>query len=608
MRLPEKLLLTNLCKPAFRYGTLLSFIFSIYFAHSNHGFDELEKQLLGMPDDTAKVNVLLELGEQYCSIENDKSLMFLQEAFTISTAHNYTDGIGRSLLWQGRVYYYKDDYPLSLKYLEKAKTKLEASNNLDDLAFLHFVKGEIFRIKGDFINALQSYHEALKFAENTKNERYISTFYGSLGMVHLERKEPEKAMAYFKKSLILKNQIDDLSGISNVYTCIGKAYEEISQLDSSLWYYQQALDIRLKQNNVRAIAGSEYNKGGILIKLGKYQEAEKSLTSAFLNFNSLEEKTGMIITNFRLAIARNMQGLPDAVDIAESALEMAKKIDNPNLISHGYKILSDIYYFNKTYKIAFDYLKKHKALQDSLFNTDKERILTEFEEKFQSEQKDRELEEYRTKNKIQNQNIILLAVLLVAAIGFVLLLFFLFRIKSTTLKRKEQLLEQEAIIHEQENKLAEKENQILQEQLEVKNRALASKALEMIRLNDTISNIIEKLETIKQTNNNNPEVYKHIKEIINELETQTKQNIWNEFNKIFKNIHSDFYSKLLSICPDLSPTEIKTAALLRLNLTTKEIAAIAFKSEGGVKTTRYRLRKKLNLGSDEKLIPFLMQI
>jgi DNA-binding CsgD family transcriptional regulator len=64
----------------------------------------------------------------------------------------------------------------------------------------------------------------------------------------------------------------------------------------------------------------------------------------------------------------------------------------------------------------------------------------------------------------------------------------------------------------------------------------------------------------------------------------------------------------LERCPDLSPTEIKTAALLKLNLTTKEIAAITFKSEGGIKTTRYRLRKKLELSSDDKLIPFLMQI
>jgi len=50
------------------------------------------------------------------------------------------------------------------------------------------------------------------------------------------------------------------------------------------------------------------------------------------------------------------------------------------------------------------------------------------------------------------------------------------------------------------------------------------------------------------------------------------------------------------------------AALLKLNLTSKEIAAITYKSESGIKTMRYRLRKRLQLSSDEKLIPFLMQL
>jgi DNA-binding CsgD family transcriptional regulator len=184
----------------------------------------------------------------------------------------------------------------------------------------------------------------------------------------------------------------------------------------------------------------------------------------------------------------------------------------------------------------------------------------------------------------------------------------MFRYKSKAFRQQQKLLEQDSIIHAQESKLVEKENTILQEQLESKNRELASKALEMLRLNETISGIINKLEDFNVSADANPEMIKHIREIIHELENQTKQNIWDEFDKIFKNIHSSFYSRLLQISPDLTATEIKTAALLKLNLTTKEIASIAFKSESSVKTNRYRLRKKLGISGDEKLIPFLMQI
>ena len=568
----------------------------------------LESKLLNLPDDTVKVNILLKIGEHYCSIDNDRALMYLQEAFSISTSQKYILGIGKSLLWQGRVYYYKDDYPLSMKYLDKAKEILETTNELDVLAFLYFAKGEISSIRGDYIHAMEMYKAAIQLTKKTGNLKFMSSYYSSMGMVLLNRKEPEKALDYFRETLSIKKAIDDQLGISNTLTCIGRSYEELGKLDSSLIYYNHALKIRYNMKINRAIAGSEYNIGGILIKMGKYAQAEESLQIALDNFIMLEEKTGIIITNLRLAVARNRQDKPDAFNLAESALSMAKKIDNPNLISHGFKILSDISFHNKNYKKSHEYLLKHKTLQDSLFTADKERLLTEFETRFQSERKDNEIKLLKAKSKIQHKNNILLTTLITALVGVIVLLIFLFRFKSTALNRQKKLMEQEIIIHAQENEIIEKKNLILQEQLESKNRELASKAFEMLRFNDAISSIIEKLEGFNSTANKTPEESQHIKEIIYELENQSKQNIWSEFDKIFKNIHSGFYNKILEICPDLTATEIKTAALLKLNLTTKEIAAITFKSEGGIKTTRYRLRKKLNLLSDEKLVTFLMKI
>ena len=587
---------------------VLFVMLSIQNIFAEENIQRLESKLLNLPDDTVKVNTLIKLGKQYCSEDNEKALMYLQEAYTISTSQKYTEGIGKSLLWQGRVYYYKDDYPLSVKYLDKAKNVLETTNELDALAFLYFAKGEICSIRGDYIHAMEMYKAAIKLTEKTGNLKLMSSYYSSMGMVLLNRKDPEKALDYFRETLSIKKVIDDQQGISNTLTCIGKSYEELGELDSSLIYYNQALKIRSNLKKDRAIAGSEYNIGGILIKMGKYVQAEESLQIALDNFIMLEEKTGIIITNLRLAVARNRQSKTDAFNLAESTLSMAKKINNPSLISQGYKILSDISYYNNDYKESYEFLLKHKTLQDSLFTADKERLLTEFETRFQSERKDNEIKFLKGKSKIQQKNNILLTTLITVLVGVIVLLIFLFRFKSTALNRQKKLIEQGNIIHIQESKIIEKENLILKEQLESKNRELASKALEMIRFNDTISIVIEKLEGFNSAINKNPEESKHIKNIIYELENQTKQNIWNEFDKIFKNIHSGFYDELLKICPDLTATEIKTAALLKLNLTTKEIAAITFKSEGGIKTTRYRLRKKLNLSSDEKLVPFLMKI
>jgi len=70
----------------------------------------------------------------------------------------------------------------------------------------------------------------------------------------------------------------------------------------------------------------------------------------------------------------------------------------------------------------------------------------------------------------------------------------------------------------------------------------------------------------------------------------------------------NIYDKLFEICPNLSATEIKIATLLKLNLSTKEIAAITFKTESSIKTVRHRIRQKLKIGENDNLVAFLLRL
>ncbi|NOX86529.1 MAG: tetratricopeptide repeat protein [Chlorobi bacterium] len=576
--------------------------------HAADDFAELEKKVMEMGDDTAKVNLLLKLGEHFCSFDNDKALMYLQEAYTISLAKDYTEGIGKSLMWQGRVYYYKSNFSLAGKYLGKAKKPLEKTGDAEALSFWYMAKAFNLRTTGDYVHAIEMFTKSIELSKQTGNKKRMSTCYLEIGVTLLDRGDVDKAMEYFHEALAISKETDNKVGIANALTSIASAYKSKGSLDTSLAYYRQALKIRSELKMDRHIASSEIAIGETLIEMGRYAEAEQSLKHALSIFKKLDEKTGIVLTNMTLADAMNRQGKPEGVELAGRTLQMAKEIDNPNLLSYVYSKLSTIYAFNHDYQKAFVYQNKYELIKDSLFTSEKERMLAEVEAKFQSEKKDRDIALLKEKTIVERNRNIMLIVLLVVFLFVIFLLIVMFRYKSTAFKRQQQLLEQEKIIHSQENEIAKKEKQLLQEQLESKNRELASKALEMIRMNETISEIIEKLEGFNSSANTNPEMVKSIKEIIHDLETHTKQNIWNEFDKIFKNIHSEFYARLFEICPDLTSTEIKTAALLKLNLTTKEIAAIAFRSEGGIKTTRYRLRKKLGLSGDDKLVPFLMQI
>jgi tetratricopeptide (TPR) repeat protein len=533
----------------------------------------------------------------------------LQEAFSISTSQKYKLGIGQSYLWLGRVYYYKDEYDISIAYLDKAIKVLDKIVEFKGLAFCYYSKGEIYKLKGDYTEAFSMLNKAIEINSKTNNIVRKSVYLCSIGSLLLKREKPDDALQYFREALdLIAGNGNSALHKSSLFSHIGMVYEQKNLPDSALFYYYQSLKIRESLNDERNIASSKHSIGCLLIQMGDYTKAEKLLNQTRNIYINLDEKTGICLTESQIALAKCYQNDSNCSLIIETALQMAHDINNPWLEANVYGIMSEIAFHNDDFENAFECQKKQNHISDSLFTAEKERLMTEFETRFQAEHKDNEILKLKNKANIQKYNILLLSIVAGTLACVIILLIFLFRYKSVALKRKQILLQKENIINYQNNELVEKENLILKKQLESKNRELASKALEMIRFNDTISVVINKLENFNNNKDNKNEESASIKRIIYELENQTKHNIWLEFDKIFKNIHSGFYERLLKICPELSSTEIKMAALLKLNLTTKEIAAITFKSDGGIKTARYRLRKKLSLSSDEKLIPFLLKI
>ena len=76
----------------------------------------------------------------------------------------------------------------------------------------------------------------------------------------------------------------------------------------------------------------------------------------------------------------------------------------------------------------------------------------------------------------------------------------------------------------------------------------------------------------------------------------------------FEQVYEVFYKRLMEQFPDLTPGERKLCALLRLNVSSKDIAAITFQNPQSVDMARYRLRKKLNLTGEDNLVDFLTKI
>lgn len=100
---------------------------------------------------------------------------------------------------------------------------------------------------------------------------------------------------------------------------------------------------------------------------------------------------------------------------------------------------------------------------------------------------------------------------------------------------------------------------------------------------------------------------------VNEINKVVKQadisgDTWQLLSMSFETINPAFFKSLSEKCADLTTNDMRLAAYILMNLTTKEIAELTGRSVRSVDSARYRLARKLNIGKSENLATFLRSL
>ncbi|MGL4993514.1 MAG: transcriptional regulator [Bacteroidales bacterium] len=161
---------------------------------------------------------------------------------------------------------------------------------------------------------------------------------------------------------------------------------------------------------------------------------------------------------------------------------------------------------------------------------------------------------------------------------------------------------------EKEKQIMQLENEKLEHALEYKSQEMTNLMINFTRKNDMLNEI--KSEISKVTNQLKPENTKESKQLLMIINNKIDSNIQNDdvlkrIEEQFDLLHNNFMKRLESKHPDLSNNERMMCAYLKMKLSSKEIAPLLNISVRGVETTRYRLRKKLNLEREDGLIEYL---
>jgi DNA-binding CsgD family transcriptional regulator len=182
-------------------------------------------------------------------------------------------------------------------------------------------------------------------------------------------------------------------------------------------------------------------------------------------------------------------------------------------------------------------------------------------------------------------------------------------------RESEQLLETRIQFIELQEEYEMKQTEVTQErkrsdelriELEFKERELTEKTRHLIKQTESLTQFRDDLRAIIRRSPADDPLIREIKERLKSApQSKTK---WEEFDEQFQTVHPTFQSKLEEKYPRLTGMEKKICIMLRLGLTTIDIAKLLYLSDRNIENHRYRIRKKLLLNSEKSLHEYLATI
>ncbi|MBR8536396.1 tetratricopeptide repeat protein [Carboxylicivirga sediminis] len=440
---------------------------------------------------------------------------------------------------------------------------------------------------GNYDEALENYLNAIENYAEIENNVGLVRSYNNTGMIYDRIENYPKSINYYRQALhyfdlcTQKDKAQYRRYQSQIYNNIASANLSLGNRKEAKLYYEKALEVA-KEIGFRHIISSIYNNlGKIEIIEQDYPTAYRYLNKAIKIRQEDNELEGLAKSYYFLSnYYSNINELDSAEWAARKALNIAKEINilEPQKVAHMF--LYEIYESKGLLKEALEEHKRYKLVSDSLINEQKVNQLSQLQISY-------EVEKIEEANKLEKSRIRSFYTLLVTILSAILLIAVLLMIIFKMQKRKVEL-----------------ENTKLEMEVETKNRELTTNVMYLVQKNELLNNVAKKLISLKD--NLKDANKKPLQQIIYNLQSQSDNEVWQEFQLRFNQVHNDFYEQIRAKHPEITPSEERLCALLRLNMTSKEIAAITHQTLRGVEVARGRLRKRLDLtGTDINLITYL---
>lgn len=582
---------------------------------------------------TTQIDSLYNLGFELRNGPLDSAFAFIDQSRKLSKSIGYPFGEVKAEIFSIFFFARKGRLDTARVIEEKVMKRLESSPDLrgtfqEALAFYY---AGIVKLRGqELAQAKVYYSNALKIFTKLNNDYFIGSTYSRLGIIELNLSNYSEALELFVRSYEIKvaanrppsEYAPELANISNVYWRMGlkeDAFEyarrslnlEIERgndlnvarslmnigslhvednTDSAIFYYNEAYATASTHGFIKTAALAKYNLALQLRTLGRLNEStmemedliEKVKVHNYMSINA--NIYGLLAENYLY------QGNTDkAIAYAQISLKISKDGASKRNIYRAARILGMAHEKALNSDSVLFYTRMYHSYKDSVFSRENQAKITSLNSRLDNLEIQKEIEVLEKQKQLDKTSKMLLIISLVALGLISALIVMLLILRQKGKQRKQRLKDLE-----------------MEKEMRGKEQELQQQTLHMINMNHGIAEVENQLQEMKAkpviSGNDVQKVLSNIK--IN----KTIEKEWENFNNYFGKMHRDFYETLAERHPDLSIQNKRLAALIKIDLSNREIGQILNITHSSVKMGRYRLKSKIGLNENQKLAEYLKGI
>ncbi len=468
------------------------------------------------------------------------------------------------------------------------------NKNIDNLEILDSLikKIESQRINQLFYQAYDNAWQALSLADKTKSYTHLKKVNENIGLLYSIFGQRKEAVLFLQKALeIHKKHYTPNGDLVSLYFNIVVVHNQFLNTSLADTYLDSCFTVAHTINADSVKLGYLHAEKAHIHLINKdYVKSQQILLRIVKQFENLpnidkhkKDKAYLVILYNLLGDTYAWPGQHKEASIAyDKGLQILKKYNTHKVLEADLLFKkSKMFYALKNERLAYNILLDSKLIYDSLFSMKSTRNLEliKIRDKYQEDiiNKDLLLSKQATELLTKQKQILIISTIAIILIVVVILMLLVKRIKTQGIKFKEQ-----------------------EESLSTKNKELASYSLQFIEKEKQLQDLAEYIRS------NFPKS-KHSSKVLKDIE-KDRSAYWEEFNRRFIAVNQTFYSNLSEKHPDLTSTDLKHCALLKLNFSAKEAADIFGISAASVHTTRYRIRKKMNLDRNVNLVNYFASL